>query len=125
MTKERRLAIQMWRMIREKVRRRKRPMTSFDLFHIKRDFCEKYGLKWWHECWFCTYVRNNRDLHGEGCQRCPIADKTDNDVMSGISSGCCRGLYHDVLYGDTVAVRVLACNKIIQALQGKDPYEED
>lgn len=125
MTKERKLAIQMWRMIREIVRRRKNPLGIVELYEIKRDFCKKHDIKWWHHCWFCQYVRHNDPEGDEGCQHCPIADKTDEEVMAGRETGCCHGIYRDVIYGETVALRVLACNKIIQALQGKDPYEED
>lgn len=125
MTKERRLAIQMWRKIREIVRRRGRLIPSWELHLIKKEFCEEHGIKWWHNCWFCQYLRNNKEAHGEGCQYCPLADKTDDAVMSGSNTGCGQGFYHDVLMGDTVTIRVAACNKIIQALQGKDPYEED
>lgn len=127
MTKERKLAIQMWRMIREKVRRRTRPMDTIELFEIKRKFCMEHNINWWHQCWFCHYVRYNDPsyYYGEGCQRCPIADRTRDDVMAGRETGCCYGIYRDVIHGKTVAVRVSACNKIIKALQGKDPYKED
>ena len=125
MTKERKLAVQMWRMIREIVRRRKRPVSAIELFEIKGDFCKEHNIKWRHKCWFCQYVRNNMPDYDEGCQRCPLADKTDEDVMEGQRTGCDYGIYDEVLYGKTVEVRVAACNKIIQALLGKDPYEED
>lgn len=124
MTKERKLAIQMWRMIREKVRRRKYPMDTIELHEVKLDFCQEHNIRWWHLCWFCQYVRKDGPAD-EGCQRCPIADKTRDDVMAGRETGCCHGIYRDVIHGETVKERVAACNKIIKALQGKDPYKED
>lgn len=78
MTKERRLAVEMWEQIAERI-----SDTGFDIGRFKSDFCKEHNLRWQHSCWFCQYVRKDcqdylpssvtRGLRGEnGCQECPI-----------------------------------------------------
>ena len=104
---------------------RRDQMEMLRMLKVFAKICKEHDITWWHHCWFCQYMRNNASEGDEGCQRCPLADKTDDDVMSGRETGCNQGIYRDVLKGETVAIRVAACNKIIQALLGKNPYEED
>ena len=57
MTKERRLAIQMWQEIVDKCK----------AGDYKADFCKKHGLDWLDNCYFCDYFVL--------CSKCPLDDK--------------------------------------------------
>lgn len=63
MTKQRRLAIQMWQEIADKCR----SGEDFNLVDYKTDFCKKHGLKWLANCYFCNYF--------DRCEKCPLDDK--------------------------------------------------
>ena len=63
MTKQRRLAIQMWQEIVEEL---KKGDKSFNLVIFKMLFCKKYNLDWVNDCYFCQYSKS--------CTRCPISD---------------------------------------------------
>ena len=98
MTKERRLAIQMWTNIRNMLSASD-VCTRSDIVAYKLSFCTRYDLNWKCNCWFCMYMPS--------CSECPL--------------GCCS----DGLYGIVLAnykeknVRIEACNGIIKALGGK------
>lgn len=100
MTKERKLAIEMWRGIRDM-------LSAFDSFtglsiqEYKREFCREHGLEWEYNCWFCEYMHDD-------CIGCPL--------------GNCRAHSdYDNVVDDRVKkdVRVEACNNIIKALGGE------
>ena len=63
MTKQRRLAIQMWQEIVDKCR----SGEYFNLFEYKTDFCKKHDLVWQANCYFCNYF--------DPCSKCPLDDK--------------------------------------------------
>lgn len=63
MTKQRRLAIQMWEEI---VKKLKKGDKLFNLVIFKMLFCKKHNLDWVNDCYFCQYCRS--------CTRCPIYD---------------------------------------------------
>lgn len=63
MTKQRRLAIQMWQEIVNKCR----SGEDFNLVDYKTDFCKKHDLKWLANCYFCNYF--------DTCSKCPLDDK--------------------------------------------------
>ena len=63
MTKQRRLAIQMWQEIVDKCR----TSDDFNLADYKADFCKKHGLNWFANCYFCNYFNP--------CSKCPLDDK--------------------------------------------------
>lgn len=63
MTKQRRLAIQMWQEIVDKCR----TSDDFNLDDYKADFCKKHGLNWFANCYFCNYFNP--------CSKCPLDDK--------------------------------------------------
>lgn len=114
MTRERRLAIQMWEEIADKVESLPNVLDNgkdhFILVqNMKHDFCEKHGLNWCNRCWFCQYIRD--------CRKCPISE-----TYSGYSHGCTT----DSLYGIVTArlgfydQRAKAARGIAKALQGHD-----
>ncbi len=74
MTRERRLAIQMWEEICAN------PHSHINA--IKERFCEEHSLDWKHGCWFCQYVRKDYRVHLKSrhdidpainaCEACPL-----------------------------------------------------
>ena len=98
MTKERKLAIQMWEEIVEALEQGKRdtkyarPIVSV----IKQAFCEKHNLKWENNCWFCQYIRHDYrpmdtrkhiSRYWNGCQHCPLYHEHE-DIMRNDECGC-------------------------------------
>ena len=59
MTKQRRLAIQMWQEIVDKCRAR----DDFNLVEFKKEFCKEHNLHWINNCYFCQYFL---------CSECPL-----------------------------------------------------
>ena len=51
MTKERKLAIQMWQEIVNKCK----SGEQFDVDSFKKSFCEKHRLNWYNDCYFCQH----------------------------------------------------------------------
>lgn len=101
MTKERRLAIQMWDMLRAHIRDAER-LTGManTIARLKYRFMVDHNLHWRHGCWFCQYVRYYDKVHGSGCQRCPLSDGSSK-AIKGDASGCANGAYYRVLYART------------------------
>lgn len=62
MTKQRRLAIQMWQEIVDKCR----AGYNFSVAVFKMEFCRKHNLDWVNNCYFCQYCR--------ACSKCPLDD---------------------------------------------------
>lgn len=98
MTKERRLAIQMWKDIRDMLIHNN-VVTSGNIVEYKQTFCVSHGLHWMNNCWFCQYIPL--------CYKCPL-------------KFCSDGLYAIVMadYKDK-NVCIAACNNIIRALGGE------
>ena len=120
MTKERRLAIQMWDKIRAHIRDVPR-LNSVDFWRVadwKRQFCLDHELNWMHGCWLCQYVRYHDELHGEGCQRCPLSDGHEEAII-GLESGCYKNAYNRVLHARTRKAKLKACDEIIRILNGR------
>ena len=98
MTKERRLAIEMWTGIRDM-------LTSYDtvprsdILLYKYNFCKQHSLNWSNNCWFCKYIPR--------CNKCPL-------------KRCSDGLYETALadYKEK-DVRIDACTNIVKALGGE------
>ena len=120
MTKERRLAIQMWEEIKEVIRTVKRPsaIDELSVANIKYVFIAKHHVQWPHGCWFCQYVRYRDEIHGEGCQRCPLSDG-HADAILGYKSGCCRNAYSRVVKARLRKTKLKACDEIIATLKGE------
>lgn len=99
MTKERRLAIEMWEQIVDALDDGKhgkycaRPIVS----NIKEAFCEEHNLKWKADCWFCQYVRHDYRYRlpsrryiaprYNGCQKCPLY-KEGKGIFEDDDCGC-------------------------------------
>lgn len=102
MTKERKLAIQMWEGIKAKLPKwyKTRDVTiSERVIHYKRDFCVKHDLPWIAHCWFCAYIKFCRD--------CPL-------------KSCENGVYRSLVDGSSpLQVKIRACEYIISALKGE------
>lgn len=97
MTKERRLAIEMWEQIAEHLEE-----PGFDVHAFKDRFCREHNLHWEFQCWFCQYARKEYRANlpsrqtvnvRNGCQQCPIYkyEKCEGDVC-----GC--NTWTDTLY---------------------------
>lgn len=108
MTRERRLAIQMW----EEVKERLPEWYLYDKYSLalvlqtyKRQFCADHGLNWAYNCWFCQYIR-------PGCKRCPL-------------QSCVYNRYDPITawarivdINSILITRLEACDEIIAALKG-------
>ena len=132
MTKERRLAIQMWEQIVQVLDDGKhgkycaRPIVS----NIKEMFCREHGLEWKHDCWFCQYVRQDyRDMpsrryldsYYNGCQKCPLY-KERKDLLKEDDCGCedtKATLWEQVCEEGNVD----AAKRILELLKGGTNYE--
>lgn len=99
MTKERRLAIEMWCGI-SRLLSACDSLSGSTVKGYKQVFCEEHDLKWKYSCWFCQYIRD--------CIKCPLGN-------CGLSSDYDDAV-NDRLKKD---VRIAACNNIIKALGGK------
>lgn len=127
MTKERRLAIKMWKQIVKALMKREYDFGCADhvISCIKHKFCNTYNLEWKNECWFCQYVRQDwRDLPSRkdfdseenGCQRCPLY-KEHEDILDHDECGCTdekETLWMKANIGD-----VDAAKRILELLKGK------
>ncbi len=120
MTRERRLAIQMWEMIRAHIRDvpRLKDVNVHFVSNLKRRFCIDHDLMWRHECWFCQYVRYLDSEHGEGCQRCPLSDGNKGAII-GYDSGCHTNAYTRVIDAKRRKTKLEACDEIIRILNGR------
>lgn len=95
MTKERRLAIEMWEQIVEALEHDSRNVYE-EVNQIKARFCCEHTLNWKCECWFCQYVRQDwrampsREAISKrvnGCQKCPLY-KEHEDSLDYDECGC-------------------------------------
>ncbi len=119
MTKERRLAIQMWEEIRVHIRDAGRLTDiAHAISRLKYWFMTEHNLHWFHGCWFCQYVRYTDKIHGEGCQRCPLSDGS-SDAIQGYVTGCRNNAYDKVLHARMRKTKLEACDEIIATLKGE------
>lgn len=93
MTKERRLAIQMWEQIKAELARD----PKVNIVGLKINFCSEHGLVWFCNCWLCQYIPH--------CEDCPL-------------SGCLNYV-RAVDERKPLEIRLNACSAIINALKGK------
>lgn len=99
MTKERRLAIEMWEQIVKALENGEHDSSFGDseAVPIKSRFCHEHNLDWKCECWFCQYVRKDwrydmpsrADIpeHSNRCQKCPLY-KEHKDILDYDECGC-------------------------------------
>ena len=124
MTKERRIAIQMWEYIRNQIALYLFSAQDCMMLHeVKRiwlrEHYPKFLEKWWAGCWFCQYFQQEfdsaeRENSSSLSYKCPLNDNQDD-----LCKGNCI-LYRTVVSrNSTKASRLEACDKIIEALKGK------
>ena len=76
MTKERKIAIEMWEFIVEH-------WSEDDVYALKQRFVNTHPeINWQNECWFCEYCRRDHryehpgregiDHHANNCELCPL-----------------------------------------------------
>ena len=110
MTKERRIAIDMWRWIRAnwdmylRFKDEVECATGEDALLLMKDtYLADKGVNWVSNCWFCTYLKLRSKL---GCRLCPL-------------QSCSSGPYHTLANNPTYEEYVDACGQIIEALGGE------
>lgn len=120
MTRERKLAVQMWEEIKKAVidAKRLRDINAEFIAQLKHVFCAEHDLHWQCGCWLCQYVRYHDELHGEGCQRCPLSDGHKGAVL-GYDLGCRENAYNRVLTARQRKTKLKACDEIIRILNGR------
>lgn len=114
MTKERRLAIEMWKHIAEELEND----SCVDIIFLKKEFSIKHNIYWIHDCWLCEYFRDDDD----SCSKCPIfielserVGKIDISECSGCYSNCSeKSLYEMARNGDAKSAW-----KIVELLENK------
>ena len=97
MTKERKLAIQMWQNIRGMLSASDGQIPE-SISDYKEMFCKDHDLQ--YSCWFCHYIQH--------CAKCPL-------------HGCHSNSDYDTVISAWLNTdsRVKVCNNIIKALGGK------
>lgn len=99
MTKERKLAIQMWQNIRDMISEFDK-LVCIDILLYKDTFCAEHRLWWSWNCLFCQYM--------PGCSKCPLVH-------------CGPDSWYAIVKADYTDknVRIATCNNIIRALGGE------
>lgn len=112
MTKERRIAIDMWEWIRAnwdmylRFKGEVECATGEDALLLMKDtYLADKGVNWRSGCWFCEYIRTSQ-RHMRGCHLCPL-------------QSCSSGPYHTLANNPTYEEYVDACGQIIEALGGE------
>lgn len=125
MTKERKIAIELWKAMREKVS--KGEITDGqDMSFAKRDWLEEHGIAWLHGCWFCHYFRKDIDEYEDCCGAEGLTHKTPNCPLNRFRPSICDGRCEQ--FGITcnerypMEQRLAAVDNIIKALKGE--YKE-
>lgn len=109
MTKERKLAIQMWTEIKALL-----PLWyNTDRFNIgnkvctfKYNFCSNKKVNWLYNCWLCQYSRLPRNDYS--CARCPLKSCGGDGPWQII-----------MRYRYSLKAKLAACDAIITALKGR------
>jgi len=105
MTKERKLAIQMWEEIKNQLPYWNDAPTLIanKVKRFKGNFCTGHHLYWDNCCWLCEYFKEN-------CAKCPLRSCNYKDPATAWA--------RLVLDGQTLEIRIAACDEIIAALKG-------
>ena len=136
MTKERKLAIQMWEQIVEALEQGKhdtkyaRPIAQV----IKEAFCEEHNLKWKCDCWFCQYVRHdyranlpsrkNVEQSMNCCQECPLYKYLSSQQALRPDECGCNSVIGASLYSRVLdRLDVEAAELIMKALKGEEIWK--
>ena len=131
MTKERRLAIKMWKDLLKLLQ--KKPLKNREINVFKESFCQIHDVDWKNECWLCQYVRQDyrwtlesrRPISRQrnNCKKCPLykwyaKHHTPEYDMCGCDTA------YDTLYGMLIhglyAEQIYAAELILKALKGEE-----
>lgn len=126
MTRERKIAIEMWEYIRDQLALDLLSTRDIRMMHeVKRKWLRLHYPnlldKWWCGCWFCQYFRQEGESSPDPDEyerslshKCPLNNNKDDYCW-----GDCV-LYQAVVSRESSkAQRLEACDKIIAALKGK------
>ena len=116
MTKERKIAIAMWKYIRDNYDKYSAYAREYEedfddayedaLCDLKHEFLKGKGIRWAMSCWFCEYIgHRSRTFNTYRCKLCPL-------------KSCEIGPYYILSRGCTQLQYIDACNQIIEALGG-------
>ena len=103
MTRERKLAIEMWEEVKKQLPGWKCDVV-FALKTLKANFCRQNGLDWRYDCWFCQYVRDD-------CHKCPLHSCDCHNFATAWA--------RIVDEGTSLRTKLAACDDIIAALKGE------
>lgn len=106
MTYERKLAIQMWEGVKERLPQwyeENQWNIVTDLKNFKADFCFENDLHWRFDCWFCHYIRFD-------CDKCPLRSCEYTEPTTAWA--------RIVNEQTTLEDKLKACDEIIIALKG-------
>lgn len=139
MTKERRLAIEMWKDMRELVSQG-RIKDGWKMLEAKLTWLEERGINWYHECWFCTYFRKDIEDKEDCFDEEEEEEEEDcfdaeEEAITSMTPKCPLNRYHPFRCGGrckqyaiactpkcTMEQRLEAVDNIIKALKGE--YKE-
>lgn len=107
MTKERRLAVQMWADISIEILKNNAHFKRRDVDRFKENFCKRHNLEWHRHCYFCTYIND--------CNKCPIS-KADGGKDCFDEESLYQTAYS---YSPIIDERAGAAVKIAKILEGK------
>lgn len=103
MTRERKLAIQMWEEVKKQL-----PGWGYEpvveLKTLKDNFCLQNGLTWKWDCWFCQYFRGN-------CGKCPLQSCDHKNPLT--------AWYRIISNNTSLETKLQAVDEIIAALKGE------
>lgn len=133
MTKERRLAIEMWQDMRELVSQG-RINAGWEMLAAKGTWSEEHGINWYCECWFCHYFRKDIE-DNEDCCDDDDEDEDEDEELTSMTPKCPLNHRHPFRCGGSCMQYAIACNpkytmkqrlgavdNIIKALKGE--YKE-
>jgi hypothetical protein len=133
MTKERRLAIQMWEQIVTGIKNGTlRVGPAIDRF--KTRFCDEHKLDWKIDCWFCQYIRKdfrsnlpsrkNVKVWTNGCRECPLYKYLEAQQTLGYNECGCQAAINTSLYARVLyQLDVEAAELIVKALKGEEIWK--
>ncbi len=127
MTKERKIAIKIWKETKAFIESSPQHVTSDRFCTMKSFITRKYGMYWISNCWFCHYVRklvrdDNGSVVDEGCDKCPLHKLAQAAPgKCGCSPDLIQSPYARLIndYTDN-DVKAKACDIIIKALKGEE-----
>lgn len=122
MTKERKIAIEMWQAMREKVSKGEIAET-LDMNQAKHDWLKEHDIDWYCDCWFCNYLHKARD---DGYEEEESTGMTHRCPLNPCRPFRCKGRCPQYVFACNerypMEQRLEAVDNIIKALKGE--YKE-